>query len=130
MNRYGLEGITKRYKAKSVNMEIVKKEQARINALLDGFQPEDCWNVDESALFAFATPDRVVQWKQMRGKQASEFRITICFACNSNGTKKRDLFFIGKSKEPRSFDQQDPAAHGFYYRANNTAWMTGALFEE
>ena len=127
MNRYGLEGIQKHRNAGSVDMEIVKKEQARIDALLAGFQPEDCWNVDESALFAFASPDRVVSWRQMSGKQASKFRITICFACNSDGSQKRDLFFIGKLKKPRSFGQQGPAARGFNYRSNKTAWMTESL---
>ena len=98
--------------------------------LLARFQPEDHWNVDESALFAFAPPDRGLAQKQMSGKQANKFRITLCFACNSDGSQKRDLFFIGKSKKPRCFGRQGPNARGFYYRSNKTAWMTEFLFEE
>ena len=108
----------------------MKAEQARIKELLARFQPEDRWNVDESALFAFAPPDRGLSQKQMSGKQASKFRITLTFACNSDGSEKKDLFFIGRSNKPRCFGRQGPIARGFYYRANKTAWMTGALFEE
>ena len=86
--------------------------------------------MDESALFAFAPPDRGLSQKQMSGKRASKFRITLAFACNSDGSEKKDLFFIGRSKKPRCFGRQGPIARGFYYRANKTAWMTGALFEE
>ena len=94
------------------------------------FQPEDRWNVDESALFAFAPPDRGLAQKQMSGKRANKFRITLCFACNLDGSQKQDLFFIGKSKKPCCFGRQGPNAHGFYYRSNKTAWMTEFLFEE
>ena len=104
-------------------------KQARIKELLARFQPEDWWNVDESALFAFAPPDRGLSQRQMSGKQANKFRITIAFACNSDGSEKKNLFFIGKSK-PRCFSGQGPIAHGFYYRSNKTAWVTGALFEK
>jgi len=113
-----------------VDIESVKMEQSRIKELLAGFQPEDRWNVDESALFAFAPPDRGLSQKQMSGKRASKFRVTLCFACNSDGSQKRDLFFIGKSQKPRCFGRQGPIARGFYYRSNKTAWMTASLFEE
>jgi len=105
-------------------------ERTRIKELLVRFQPEDWWNVDESALFAFAPPDCGLSQRQMSGKRANKFRITLTFACNSDGSEKKDLFFIGRSKKPRCFGRQGPIARGFYYHSNKTAWMTGALFEE
>jgi len=60
--------VRKHGEAGSVNIEIVKKEQARIKELLARFRPEDRWNVDESALFAFAPPDRGLARRQMSGK--------------------------------------------------------------
>jgi hypothetical protein len=122
MRRHGEAG--------SADIATVKEEQTRMKELLARFQPEDRWNMDETALFAFATPDRGLSQKQMSGKQANKFRITVAFACNSNGTEKKDLFFIGKSKKPRCFGGKAAIARGFYYRANKTAWMTGALFQE
>ncbi len=130
MNRYKLKEIRKHGEAGSVDIATVEAEQARMKELLARFWLEDRWNMDESALFAFAPPDRGLAQRQMRGKQANKFCITIAFACNSDGTEKKDLFFIGKSKKPRCFGRQGPIARGFNYRSNKTAWMTGALFQE
>src|SRR5258708_13539939 len=105
-------------------------EQARIKELLARFQPEDQWNVDESALFAFAPPDRGLSQRQMSGKQANKFWITLAFACNSDGSEKKDLFFIGKSKKPRCFGQQGPIARGFYSHSNKSSCITRFLFKE
>ena len=113
-----------------MNIATVEEEQARIREILARFRPEDRWNVDESALFAFAPPDRGLAQGQMSGKRASKFRITLCFACNADGSEKKDLFFIGKYKKPRCFGRQGPTARGFYYHSNKTAWMTESLFEE
>jgi DDE superfamily endonuclease len=124
-----LKEIRKYGEAGSVDIETVKKERACIKELLARFQPEDRWNVDEFALFAFAPPDHGLSQRQMSGKQASKFCITLAFACNSNGSEKRDLFFIGKSKKPHCFGQQGRIARGFYYRSNKMAWMTGVLLK-
>ena len=51
-----------------MNVVTVEEEQAHIREILARFQPEDCWNVDESALFTFAPPDCGVSQKQMSGK--------------------------------------------------------------
>ena len=130
MNRHKLKEIRKHGEAGLVDIMTVEMERARIKELLVRFQPEDRWNVDESALFAFAPPDRGLSQRQMSGKQVNKFQITLAFACNSDGSEKKDLFFIGKSKKPQCFGQQGPIAHGFYYCSNKTAWMTGVLFEE
>ena len=100
MNRYKLKEIQKHGEVGSVDIATVIEEQAWIKELLARFQPEDHWNMDESALFTFAPPDRGLAQRQMHGKQANKFRITIAFACNSDGTEKKDLFFIRKSKKP------------------------------
>ena len=55
LSRHQLKEIRRHGEAGSVNIETVEEDQARIRELLARFQPEDCWNVDESALFAFQT---------------------------------------------------------------------------
>ena len=85
---------------RSVDIATVKAEQAWMEELLASFKPKDQWNIGESALFTFAPPDHGIAWRQMSCKCASKFHITIAFACNSDGTEKRDLFFIGRSKKP------------------------------
>jgi len=103
LSRHQLKEIQRHGEAGSVKIETVEEEQTHIKELLARFQPEDCWNVDESALFAFAPPDRRLSHWQMSGKQANKFHITLCFACNADGSQKRDIFFIGKSKKPCCF---------------------------
>ena len=100
MNRHKLKEIQKHGEAGLVDIVTVKLEQACIKELLARFQPEDQWNVDESALFAFTPPDHGLSQRQMSGKQANKFRITLAFVCNSDGSEKKDLFFIGRLKKP------------------------------
>ena len=55
LSRHQLKEIRRHGEAGSVNIETVEEDQARIREPLARFQPEDRWNVDESALFAFQT---------------------------------------------------------------------------
>lgn len=130
LNRHKLKEIQKHGEAGLVDIGTVEAERSCIRELLAGFQPEDWWNVDESALFAFAPPHCKLSQRQMSGKKANKFQITLTFACNANSSEKKDLFFIGKSMKPQCFGRQGPIVCGFYYHSNKTAWMTGALFEE
>ena len=68
LNRHRLREIQKHGEAGSVDIEVVKKEQACMKELLVRFQPEDHWNADELALFAFAPPDCGLSCKQLSGK--------------------------------------------------------------
>lgn len=81
-------------------------------------------------ILSSAPPDRGLATKQMSGKKKSKFRITLGFACNSDGSEKLPAMFIGKSKQPRCFKKKTPQSRGFYYRNNKKAWMTAELFEE
>jgi len=56
LNRHKLKEIWKHGEAGSVDITTVEMERACIKELLVRFQPEDQWNVDESALFAFSPP--------------------------------------------------------------------------
>ena len=103
LSRHKLKKIRRHGEAGSVNVVTVEEEQAHIREILARFRPEDRWNVDETGLFAFAPPDRGLSQKQMSGKRASKFRITLCFACNADGSEKKDLFIIGRSKKPCCF---------------------------
>jgi hypothetical protein len=129
-DRYKLKRISAHGEAGSVDPELVEQEKLRIREVLARFPVADRWNVDESGLFPFAPPDRGLAKQQMSGKKANKFRLTLCFACNANGSERKEVFFIGKSKNPRCFGKRGPRERGFYYRNNETAWMTEALFEE
>ena len=104
LSRHQLKEIRRHGEAGSVNIETVEEEQACIRELLARFWCEDHWNVDEAALFAFAPPDCGLS---QSGKQANKFHLTLCFTCNGDGSQKRDLFFIGKSKKPHCCNGYD-----------------------
>lgn len=113
LSRHQLKEIWRHGQAGSVNIETVEEEQACVRELLASFWPEDCWNVDKTALFAFAPPDCGLSQQQMSGKQANKFHLTICLACNADGSQKRKIFFIGKSKKACCFGRQGPTECGF-----------------
>ncbi|EJD00270.1 uncharacterized protein FOMMEDRAFT_92555, partial [Fomitiporia mediterranea MF3/22] len=68
--------------------------------------------------------------RQMSGRKNSQFRITIGLCCNADSSEKRKPFFISKSCMPWCFKPQHPEERGFYYHANQSAWMTVVLFQE
>ena len=115
--------------AGSVDLDAVEAERARCQQLLARYAPCDRYNIDETAFYPYAPPDRGLATQQMSGKKREKFRITIAVACNAEGDKL-DLFFIGKAEKPRCFKKQKPEQRGFYYRNNKKAWMTSALFKE
>ncbi|KAL7282003.1 hypothetical protein ACG7TL_003470 [Trametes sanguinea] len=127
---YGIRDYRRHGEAGSVNLEAVEKERDRIREICKLYKPEDIFNFDESGLFGFARPDRGLAAQQMAGKKSSKARITVAFMCNSTGTEKLPVFYIGKYKLPRCFGKTGPNERGFYYRNNKTAWMTSTLFEE
>jgi len=63
-------------------------------------------------------------------QKAVKKRITLLFFCNSTGTDKDKIMFIGKYRTPVCFCSKSAKEFGFYYRYNKTLWMTLELFEE
>ncbi|EIN10152.1 DDE-domain-containing protein, partial [Punctularia strigosozonata HHB-11173 SS5] len=126
---YGIREHVRHGEAGSLDPEMVEAERVRVREKLARYRPEDRFNADETGLFAYAPPDRGLATAQMSGKKKERFRITLLFACNSTGSEKRPIMFIGKSKKPRCF-KRPPGTYGFYYRNNKSSWMTSALFEE
>jgi hypothetical protein len=144
---YKLKEYRRHGEAGSVDLMAVEKERVRVQELMKLYAPRDRWNFDETSLFPMyvkmmsliylltimllrASPDRGLASKQTSGKKKERFRITIGFACNSDGSEKMPPIFIGKAKRPRCFGKRTPIGHGFYYRNNKKAWMTSELFEE
>lgn len=66
----------------------------------------------------------------MSGKKSSRFRITVAFACNADGSERLPVLYIGKSAQPRCMGKISPQRRGFYYRNNESAWMTAVIFQE
>lgn len=75
-------------------------------------------------------PDWTLKFKNEKcvGGKLSKEQITVFVCANMDGSEKRKLFVIGKSKKPRCF--KNVKSLPVRYTANRKAWMTSALFEE
>lgn len=110
----------------SVQQEIINRELPAIREVLQQFQPQDIFNADESALFYNMPPNKTIG--SAPGLKKNKTRITILLACNSTGSERLEPLFIGKHKQPRTFNKQTPEDLDIQYSSNNTAWMTGSIF--
>jgi hypothetical protein len=118
--------------AGSANLEAVEAERQRMEKIMVRYEPEDRWNADETSFFPSAPPDRTLCAAPVAGEKQDKFRLSVLVACNSTGTEKEDLTFIGRFANPRPFKGKNPARirPSLYYRTNKKAWMTGVLWEE
>ena len=75
------------------------------------------------------TPDKTLRIKGEKclGGKLSKERITVFVCANMDGSEKRKLLVIGKSKKPRCFKNIQTLPVN--YQANKKAWMTSELFE-
>lgn len=55
-------------------------------------------------------------------------RYTFLWCCNSDGSEKIPLLFIGNAASPRCFKKKTPDALGLIYKSNKKAWMKSDLF--
>ncbi|KAK7579885.1 hypothetical protein V9T40_000514 [Parthenolecanium corni] len=95
-----------------------------------GYTDDQIYNADEAGIFYKLTPDKTLRLKNENcsGGKLSRERITVLVAANMNGSDKRKLLVIGKSKNPRCF--KNVTSLPVTYTNNTKAWMTSAIFEE
>lgn len=116
--------------ASSVEQDAVDDWKARLPRIIDGYSPDDIFNMDETGIFYKLLPDRTLCFKQEKchgGKRAKD-RLTAAVCANMSGTEKLPLLVIGKSKNPRCF--KNVKSLPVDYKANSKAWMTGEMFTD
>lgn len=93
-----------------------------------GYADCDIFNADETALFYKLTPDKTLKFRSEKctGGKLSKDRVTVLVCANADGSEKKRLLIIGKSKKPRCF--KDITALPVTYLANKNAWMTSEIF--
>ncbi|XP_018419693.1 PREDICTED: tigger transposable element-derived protein 1-like [Nanorana parkeri] len=95
-----------------------------------GYCPEQIFNVDETRLFWKKMPERSYihkEAKTMPGFKAFKDRVTLLLGGNVTGFKLKPLL-IYRSENPRALKNVSMHTLPVYYRANNKAWLTQALF--
>lgn len=99
-------------------------------ALIDGYEPNNIYNCDETALFFKLLPDRTyeVRGKKCTGGKKSKERVTVLLCCNADGSDKHVPLVIGKAAKPRCF--KNIRSLPVIYKNSKRAWMTSAIFVE
>jgi hypothetical protein len=78
-------------------------------------------------------PDRSLSTFEESGRKKDKARITVNLTCNSTGTDRLPLWFIGKAKRPNCFRAerlQDLESLGAFWRYNDTAWINHHIMKE
>jgi arginine repressor len=130
LHRRNFKTIHMSGESRSADVEAIRSELPALQQIIAQYQPSDVFNMDETGLFYCMAPDRTIASRQIGGIKKDKTRITIALCANSNGTEKRNLFFIGHAEKPRAFKKKRGEDYGFYYRWNRKAWMTTILFQE
>ena len=113
--------------AASACVEGVATGRQEIRTVLEGVDPDDIYNIDETSLYYKFRPSVTLSTKPVQGEKKSKER-ALC--CNATGTDKIRPLFIGKAARPRCFGRDfDP---GMYvtYRHNKKAWMNSILWDD
>lgn len=98
----------------------------RMKYIMNGYEPQNVWNTDETGCFYRTLPNKTLanMKKECRGGKMSKERLTIAFFVNAAGEKEPPVI-IGKSASPRCFnglrDKMNP--HWLPYYSNPKAWM-------
>ena len=108
---------------------IVKDWNEKLPNLLEGYNPCEIFNMDETGLFFRTTEDKTLHQKGQVCSTAKEAKIqlTISFSTNMVGDKETPSV-IWKSLNPRCFKNGNKKTLPVAYHANKKAWMTD-IFE-
>ena len=113
----------------SIDMEALSIRLPEIRKTLDENTLEDIYNMDETELFYRMQADNSLATRQLEGRKQNKERITIAICCNADGLDKMLLWVIGKSFNPRCFNNVNRENLGVSYHANHNVWMTPDVFK-
>ena len=91
------------------------------------YNPKNIYNADENGIYYRAIPNstHVMKNESVSGSKKCKRKALVC--ANMDGSDKRRLLIIRKSKEPRCFRGKSLPVT---YRANKNAWMTEEIFTD
>ncbi len=77
----------------------------KVPEILAEYVPSNIFNADETGLYFKGLPNRghVLASEKAEGCKVPKDRVTILVCANMDGSEKRRLLMIGKSKRPRYF---------------------------
>ncbi|GBM94269.1 Tigger transposable element-derived protein 6 [Araneus ventricosus] len=114
-----------------VDPSLCEDWQERLPLLLAGYDDEDIFNMDETALFlrALTNKSMIQKSEEARGGKIPQERLTISFCVRAAGEKEKPLV-IWRCQRPRCFKGKDLNRFGVSWYTNKKAWITSSIFEE
>ena len=115
--------------------EINNWVETQLVPALGRYAPRDIYNGDETALNYKTIPHRTYcqSNEQLFGCGKNKDRLTVLMIGNMDGSDKRKLSVIGKTKKPRCLKQKykmEPKDMQVDWYATRKAWMTGETHHE
>ena len=103
----------------------------RIPEILNGYELDDIYNLDETGCFWRSLPDQGFgeKGKQGKGGKKSKSRVTVAFIVNAKG-EKEDPIVIWTAKKPRCFKSHTMSSLPVTYFDQKQAWMTGEIMSK
>jgi len=98
--------------------------------IIDGFQPRDIFNVDETGLCHNLQPSKTVTYKgdSCYGGTKSQQRVTVLLSCIADVMEELSSLVTGKCNKPHCFINVKKLPTN--YTANSSLWMASATFED
>lgn len=117
--------------AKDVQESVVTEWKPKLRNLIEGYDPKNVFNADETGLFYRALPSKslAIRGEKCIGGKMSKERLTVLLCGNMLGEMEKPLV-IGKAAKPRCFKNMDISKLPVTWRSNKKAWMTSGLMEE
>lgn len=98
--------------------------------MIEGYQPEDVYNADETGLFYQLLSNKTLSDKgdDCAGSKQSKQRVTLLLGANMDGSDRLRPLLIGKFASPRCL--KNVHSLPVTYKSSKKAWMTSTLWEE
>ena len=100
--------------------------------IVQGYNSEDVWNLDETGVFWKALPDKGFgqKVKECKGGKKCKQRFTDTFIVNGVGKSEGKPIIIWKSENPRCFKGINKSELPVEYFSQPKAWMTGEILHK
>ena len=98
--------------------------------ILSRYADKEVYNADEFALYFRLLPETTMAHRDenVSGGKKSKDRLTGLVCTNMDGSDKKKLLVLGKSRNPRCFKGKKNLPTS--YEANKNAWMTTEVFDK
>ena len=115
----------------NVDLETASDWKRSLSMLIDGYELENVFNMDETGFFFRCLPDSTLSHvsEACKGGKQGKNRLTVALTCSAVGEKLVPMI-IGKSKKPRCFRGFDLSFVDADYYSSSKAWMTIPLFNK